>query len=98
MKLTKNRIAMRTDAITAIAKEMRKMKLTKGAKTVHQLTREGEMKFNEKQRKEFEEAARPLMSFLRGNCHPHVTVIVDYSRASVLEGVVTFVTEDYVKD
>ena len=56
------------------------------------------MIFNEKQRKEFEEAARPLMAFLSDNCHPHVTAIVDYSRSYLLEGVVSFVTEDYVKD
>ena len=56
------------------------------------------MIFKEKQRKDFEKAARPLMEFLSDNCHPHVTVIVDYSRAFLSEGVVSFVTDDYVKD
>ena len=56
------------------------------------------MIFNEKQREEFEAAARPLMAFLSENCNPHVKAIVDYSRAELLEGVVSFVTEDYVLD
>ena len=56
------------------------------------------MILNEKQIKEFEIVSRPLMKFLSENFHPHVTVIVDYSRSEILEGSVSFVTEDYVLD
>ena len=56
------------------------------------------MILTKKQREEFENAVRPLMKFLSENFHPHVTVIVDYSRAELLESSVAFVTEDYVID
>jgi len=56
------------------------------------------MILKEEKRKEFEQAARPLMKWLSDNCHPHVNVIVDCVRAELNEGVATFVTEDYVKD
>ena len=56
------------------------------------------MTFTEEQRKEFEEAARPLIKFLNDNCHPHVTVVVDCTTAELSEGVCSFRTEDYLKD
>ena len=49
-------------------------------------------------RKEFEEASRPLMSWLSENCHPHVTVILDSGRSELLESICNFPTEDYIKD
>jgi len=51
---------------------------------------------NEQQRREFEVASRPLMEWLSKNCHPHVKVIVDYSRSEMLEVIVNFPTEDYI--
>ena len=48
---------------------------------------------SEQKRKEFEEAARPLMSWLSKNCHPHMKVIVNYSRAEMLEGYMNFIDE-----
>ena len=56
------------------------------------------MIFNKQQRKDFEEATRPLMAFLGKNCHPHVTGVVDNASAELMEGVVMFKTEDYIKD
>jgi hypothetical protein len=56
------------------------------------------MILNEQQREEFEKAARPLMEWIGKNCHPHVTTIVDCSRAELVEGVNSFVTEDYILD
>ena len=56
------------------------------------------MILNEEERKEFEQAVRPLMKWLSNNCHPHVSVVVDYAGAKLKEDVRTFVTEDYVKD
>ena len=35
----------------------------------------------------FEVAARPLVEFLNGLSHPHVTAIVDGDRAELLEGI-----------
>lgn len=56
------------------------------------------MIFTEKQRKEFEGVARPLIKFLNDNCHPHVVVVVDSTRAELSEGICTFKTDDYLKD
>ncbi len=56
------------------------------------------MVLTEKQRVQFEEAARPLMKFLGDNFHPHVKAIVDYYDAEFLESSVLFKTEDYIKD
>jgi len=46
----------------------------------------------------FEEAARPLIRWLNENCSPESKVIVDISRAELLEGDGAFQTDDYVKD
>jgi len=56
------------------------------------------MILTDKEIKEFEKVVRPLMKWMSDNCHPHVNAVVDYSRAGLNEGVVSFVTEDYVKD
>jgi hypothetical protein len=56
------------------------------------------MDLNDQQRKEFEEAARPLIEWLNNNCHPHTTVIVDNIVAQLFEGICVFRTEEYLKD
>lgn len=56
------------------------------------------MILTEQQQKEFEAAARPLMAWMNANCHPHVTVIVVPDRAELMEGVGSFVTEEYIPD
>jgi hypothetical protein len=38
----------------------------------------------------FEEAARPLIEYLKSNQHPHVTVIVNSEHAELLEGKLTY--------
>jgi len=63
-----------------------------------ELTRRHEMILNETERKEFEIVVRPLIKWLNDNCHPHVSVIADCSHAELLEGVNSFVTEDYLRD
>jgi hypothetical protein len=40
----------------------------------------------EEQQAELKKAATPLMQWLRDNCHPHVTAIVDSERTELLEG------------
>ena len=53
---------------------------------------------NEEQRKQFEEACKPLMKFICENCHPHVTVIVEPTRVELVEGVCAFNSEEFLVD
>jgi len=41
----------------------------------------------EKKKKEFERAAKPLIRFLQRNYHPHVAAYVDSCSAELLDGV-----------
>jgi len=45
----------------------------------------------------FFEAAKPMMKYLCENCHPHVTVIIDGTRAELMEGLKTAQCEDYIR-
>jgi hypothetical protein len=54
------------------------------------------MIINEEQRKELIHASKPLMEWLRKNCHPHVTAIVDSERAEVLEGFANVHRQEWV--
>lgn len=56
------------------------------------------MMLNEQQRREFEEVTRPVIKWLNDNCHPHVSVTVEPTRAELLEGVAAYPTNDYVRD
>ena len=56
------------------------------------------MILNEIQRKQFEEAAKPLIKFLCENFHPHVMVIVDPTRAELLEGSCWIKCDEFIKD
>ena len=53
---------------------------------------------NASQQDELEILSRPLIKWLNDNCHPHVTIIIDTTRAELLEGVCAFHTNDYIKD
>lgn len=46
------------------------------------------MNLTEEKAKEFRAVARPLMDWLRDNCHPHVIAIVTSEDAEALEGFV----------
>jgi 2'-5' RNA ligase len=46
----------------------------------------------------FLEACKPLMKYLCENYHPHVTVIIDGTRAELVEGLKTAKCEDYIRD
>lgn len=52
----------------------------------------------EDQIKKFKEAAMPLMKWLAENFHPHTKVIVDSSRAELVEGVSAFNDDEFLKD
>lgn len=56
------------------------------------------MILTDEQRKQFEEAAKPLIKFLCENCHPHVTVIVEPTRAELLEGSCSIKCEEFILD
>ena len=59
--------------------------------------RRTEMKLTKDQIKEFETVTRPLIQFINNNGYPHITVIVDNTRAEIVEGIAVFVTQDYLK-
>lgn len=46
----------------------------------------------------FEEAAKPLVKWLNDNCHPHVTAIVEATRAELLESSCCIPIEEFLKD
>ncbi len=46
----------------------------------------------------FLEAAKPMMKYLCVNYHPHVTVIIDGTRAELLEGLKTIGCDDFIRD
>ena len=56
------------------------------------------MILTKEQREEFEKVARPMMKYLGENHHPHVTVVIDYGKAEILERSASIVTDDYVPD
>ena len=38
------------------------------------------------------------MRWLGENCHPHMSAVVTSTRAELVEGVVTHVTEEFIRD
>ena len=52
----------------------------------------------DEQRMEFEQICEPLMAWLSANVHPHMTVIVTYDSAELVEGVVCHRTNKFVRD
>jgi hypothetical protein len=49
-------------------------------------------------REKFENAVRPLMKYMAENFHPHSKIIVDSSRAELVEGVRSIVTNEFIVD
>lgn len=49
-------------------------------------------------RKLFEEAAKPLMKYLNENHHPMTKIIIETDSAEVVEGCMSFRTEEFIKD
>lgn len=56
------------------------------------------MDYTEQQKKDFEAVTRPVIEWLNKNCHPHVTVVVEPTRAELFEGAICVGTMDYVRD
>ena len=55
------------------------------------------MEMTEAKRQQFMTAAKPLMEWLRQNCHPHMTVIVDAEIAELVEGQATAHRTEWTK-
>lgn len=55
-------------------------------------------KSKEKLAEEFEILARPLIKYLAENYHPHATILIDNIHAELLEGQMSFSTEEYLVD
>lgn len=47
---------------------------------------------------QFRQLALPLMQWLCENHHPHVTVIITPSSAQLMEGMVAFHDESFIRD
>lgn len=56
------------------------------------------MSTQEQKQADFENAARPLIKWLAENVHPHHAVIVTSTKAQLLQGEMTFPTEEYLRD
>lgn len=56
------------------------------------------MILTEKQRQQFEEAAKPLVKWINNNCHPHVKVIVEPAGAELLDGLCSVEIMEFIKD
>lgn len=51
----------------------------------------------EEQIKEFEKLVKPVIEFLN-DFHPHTSIIITSVNAEIIEGVLSFRTEEYLKD
>ena len=60
--------------------------------------RQLENEMTEQQRQEFEAVTRPVIEWLNANCHPHVTVVIEPTRAELSEGTIAYTTNDYLRD
>ena len=56
------------------------------------------MILSKEQRESFNEASKPLIKWMNERLHPHAYVIVDQTGSELVEGVVSFRTEEYLKD
>ena len=51
-----------------------------------------------KQFKEFEKVVKPVIKWLNENCHPHVEITIEPTRAELKEGIAAIKTMEFVKD
>ncbi len=50
------------------------------------------------EQKTFEEVVKPVMEWLAKNKHPHTSIIIDATRAELVEGVETVITDEFLQD
>ena len=48
--------------------------------------------------KEFEKVVKPVMKWLNENCHPHVEITIESTRAELKEGTAAIKTLEFVTD
>lgn len=48
-------------------------------------------------REEFEAIVRPVIEYINNNFHPHVKIIIENDRAEIVEGLINYLTDDYIK-
>jgi hypothetical protein len=46
----------------------------------------------------FEQVVKPVMAWLAKNKHPHMSIIIDSTRAELVEGVECVATDEFVQD
>ncbi len=56
------------------------------------------MKYSEEKIDELLDASKPLIKWLSENHHPHMTVVVTSTRAELLEGQMSVICEDFLRD
>lgn len=52
----------------------------------------------DEQYEEFVKVTRPLIKYMAENHHPHTKLIVESTRAELVEGVMNFPTTEYLRD
>lgn len=55
------------------------------------------MTLTEKQKEEFEEAAKPLIKFVAEKLHPHIKIIVENDKAEIVEGCSIIITDEFIQ-
>lgn len=48
--------------------------------------------------KTFEEIVKPVMAWLARNKHPHTSIIIEATRAEMMEGVEVVATDEFIRD
>lgn len=56
------------------------------------------MTLTKEQQQAMLEAAKPLISWLNANCHPHCAAHVDSTTIELMEGIATNRTEEFLRD
>lgn len=56
------------------------------------------MKLNFEQEADFAHIASQMIKWLNDNCHPHVKVIIDVTRAELVSGEMVHIDETHIKD
>jgi len=52
----------------------------------------------EEKKIQFEEVVRPVMKWMAENLHPHTKIIIEANTAELVEGDISFNTNEYIVD
>jgi len=56
------------------------------------------MKITESKKEEFEALVKPLIKFMAQEMHPHHLLVIDSTKAELLEGSISIVTKEFLQD